>query len=116
MAKCSRCHAETQLHVSNIPICPKCAGEVERADAVAAIINPLCSERTRLFEEYEQRAQIFSAAVAQLESTHGADFGKIYDETEVIRREAESAFVALVDHILEHGCGPGAGSSLNSLP
>jgi len=107
MAKCSRCHDETELHLSNIPICPKCAGEVELSGALAAITNPLCSERATLLEEYERRVQIFSTAVAQLKSTRGAHFGKLYDETEVIRREAESALVALVDHTLTHGCGPG---------
>jgi hypothetical protein len=31
MAQCTRCGAETQLHVRNMPLCPECNGATEKA-------------------------------------------------------------------------------------
>jgi hypothetical protein len=66
----------------------------------------LCSERTRLLDEYVAAADHHAVTVSQLAKTFGKGvaFEEALAKAALAQDDAESARLALQDHTETHGC------------
>lgn len=70
--------------------------------------NPVCTEKTRLLDDFEKAATAYSDAAASLNTARGTlsreEYESTYRQIEDLRMTARLAQETLLRHILVHGC------------
>ena len=76
----------------------------------------LCSERIRLFNQYQAAVDAYLAAAAAIRDIHTTGFADSLQEILSCRSACDQAMLEWQTHIREHGCGNIGENGLDAAP